>query len=160
MIICVYVMEPCFVSDSVVRVFLHAEAGIGNGGGRKGDVVVVFEKVMFTRCGVWVPGTKLGTEGVTERIRKWHYLALWTRCIRMIVNAWHVYICVWGKLIYMPGTACGVRALWWCLFVFVFMTGRLIINIWGRYAEFVCAEYLKLFYLWMRCMSVCKCVYR
>lgn len=39
MVIFEYVTEPRSDSDSVVRVFLRAERGVGNGGGRKGDVV-------------------------------------------------------------------------------------------------------------------------
>lgn len=39
MVIFEYVTKPRSDSDSVVRVFLRAEWGAGNGGGRKGDVV-------------------------------------------------------------------------------------------------------------------------
>lgn len=39
-----------------------------------------------------------GTEGVTERLHKRHYLDVGTRCIRMIVNARHVYVWFWVKV--------------------------------------------------------------
>lgn len=39
MVIFEYVTEPRSDSDSVVRVILRAEGGVGNGHGRKGDVV-------------------------------------------------------------------------------------------------------------------------
>lgn len=48
--ICVYVMESSSDSDFMVHVSLRAEGGVGNGNGRK--VNVVFEKATFKRCGV------------------------------------------------------------------------------------------------------------
>lgn len=67
--------------------------------------------------------TEPGNEGVTERIHKRRYLDVWTRCIRTIVNARHVYVWFRVKGWYTCRGVCGVGILWRCLFVFMFING-------------------------------------